>query len=142
MIIFLCIRIHSTSSHVFRDESRWSLHNTAEIEIFISDPFTITTYDTHCFFLFYLQIPIIMAGVNNNLQFETSKEVTVYVSFIIKSKTNQLLAPRPVSIPISFCVNASILTACVVSRGYGLKRFIHLPFASEYPTNLTLQRIF
>ena len=40
-----------------------------------------------------------MAGVNNNLQFETSKEVTVYVSSL-NTKTNQLLVPRHVSFSI------------------------------------------
>jgi hypothetical protein len=46
-----------------------------------------------------------MAGVNNNLQFETSKEVTVYVPLTLIALSQDVLTfdlvPRPVSFPFS-----------------------------------------
>ena len=59
-----------------------------------------------------------MAGVNNNLQFETSKEVTVYVCPAVFLLTCAEL--QHVSVSIALCAKASILTLWLV-EAMGLK---------------------
>lgn len=61
-----------------------------------------------------------MAGVNNNLQFETSKEVTVYFPSLIHADVFRAPTCKCFHLPVCSSLDANFL----VSRGYGIKRCV------------------